>query len=127
VATTVVVSSVIANKPLNGGNAWAVLSWVLGLKKLGFRVYFVEQIGREGCVDATGAVTTFEHSVNLAYFKQVTEEFGLAGSAGLVYEGSERVHGLPYAELLDIAEASDLLVNVSGHLALEPLLRRLRR
>jgi hypothetical protein len=124
---TVVISSVIANKPFNGGNAWAVLSWVLGLKKLGFRVLFIEQIGRESCVDATGAVTAFEHSVNLAYFKRVTEDFGLAGSAALVYEGGEQVHGLPCAELQDIAETSDLLVNVSGHLALEPLLSRLRR
>src|ERR671921_1276737 len=107
--TTVLVSSVIANKPLNGGNAWTVLSWVLGLKKLGFCVYFVEQIGREGCVDATGAVTTFEHSVNLAYFKRVTEEFGLAGSAGLVYEGGERVYGLTRTELLGVAENAGLL------------------
>src|SRR3712207_591673 len=120
--TTVVVSSVIANKPLNGGNAWAVLSWVSGLKKLGFRVYFVEQIGREGCVDATGTITTFERSANLRYFKQVTERFGLAGSAALIYESGEQIHGLPYAELLDIVEAADLLVNITGHLTLEPLM-----
>src|SRR5918997_5430432 len=126
-ATTVVVSSVIANKPLNGGNAWAVLGWVLGLKKLGFRVCFVEQIGREGCVDATGAPTTFERSVNLAYFDRVTEEFGLAGSAALVYEHGEQVHGLTYAEPLGVAETADLLVNITGHLTLKPLMRRIDR
>jgi hypothetical protein len=125
--TTVVVSSVIANKPLNGGNAWAVLSWVLGLRELGFRVYFLEQIGRESCVDATGATTAFEHSLNIAYFKQVTEQFGLSDSAALIYENGEQIHGLPYAELIDIAEAADLLVNITGHLTLEPLMSRLRR
>jgi hypothetical protein len=125
--TTVVVSSVIANKPFNGGNAWAVLSWVLGLQKLGVRVYFVEQIGRESCVDAAGAVTAFEDCINLTYFKEVTEQFGLAGAAALIYEGGEQVHGLPYTELLEIAEAADLLVNITGHLTLEPLLRRMRR
>ena len=124
---TVVVSSVIANKPLNGGNAWVILSWVLGLKKLGFRVFFVEQINKESCVDATGAITAFEHSANLAYFKQVTEQFELAGAAALIYEQGEQVHGLTYAELLDIAEAADLLVNITGHLTLEPLMSRLRR
>jgi hypothetical protein len=121
------VSSVIANKPLNGGNAWAVLSWVLGLRELGFRVCFVEQISRECCVDATSATTAFEHSVNLAYFKQVTEQFGLADSAALVYEGGEQVHGLRYGELLDVTEAADLLVNITGHLTLQPLMRRVRR
>jgi hypothetical protein len=125
--TTVVVSSVIANKQLNGGNAWAVLSWVLGLKKLGFRVCFVEQIGRESCVDASGAVSTFEQSVNLAYFERIMEQFGLVGLSALIYEEGEQVHGLPYAELLDIAEAADLLVNITGHLTLEPLMRRLHR
>jgi hypothetical protein len=125
--TTVVVSSVIANKPFNGGNAWAVLSWVLGLSKLGFRVYFVEQIGRESCVDATGATTAFEHSVNLAYFKQAAEQFGLADSAALIYAEGEQIHGPPYEELLDIMEAADLLVNITGHLTLEPLMRCLRR
>lgn len=125
--TTVVVSSVIANKPLNGGNAWVVLSWVLGLKRLGFRVCFVEQIGKENCFDATGATTAFEQSVNLAYFKQVTQRFGLDGSAALVYEGGEQVHGLAYTELLEITEAADLLVNITGHLTLKPLMRRLGR
>jgi hypothetical protein len=126
-ATTIVVSSVVANKPLNGGNAWAVLGWVLGLKKLGFRVCFVEQIGKEGCVDATGAPTTFERSVNLAYFERVTEEFGLAGSAALVYEHGKQVHGLTYAQLLGVAETADLLVNITGHLTLKPLMRRIDR
>jgi hypothetical protein len=125
--TTVVVSSVIANKCLNGGNAWAVLSWVLGLRELGFRVYFVEQISRDSCVDATGAVTAFERSANLAYFERIMEQFGLSGSAALIYESDEQIHGMTYEELLHIAEAADLLVNITGHLTLESLMRRLRR
>jgi hypothetical protein len=125
--TTIVVSSVIANKYLNGGNVWVVMSWILGFKKLGFQVYFLEQIGRESCVDDAGAVTTFENSANLAYFEQVTEQFGLSGSAALIYEDGEQIHGLTYAELLEVAEAADLLVNITGHLTLEPLRRRLRR
>jgi hypothetical protein len=124
---TVVVSSVIANKYLNGGNAWAVLNWVLGLKKLGFRVCFVEQISRESCVDATGAVTAFENCVNLNYFKRVAERFGLSGSVALIYEDGEQVYGMTHAELLDIAETADLLVNITGHLTSEPLMRHLRR
>src|SRR5919112_6420611 len=99
--TTVVVSSVIANKPLNGGNAWAVLSWVLGMQKLGVRVYFVEQIGRESCVDAADAVTAFEDCINLTYFKQATEQFGFAGCATLIYEDRKQAYGLPYSELLE--------------------------
>jgi hypothetical protein len=125
--TTVLVSGAIANKYFNGGAAWTRLSWVLGLKKLGFEVYFVEQIDREACVDASGCVTAFEESVNLAYFKLIMKQFDLSRSAALIYEGGKHTYGLSYTEVLDLAEASDLLVNITGHLALEPLVRRLHR
>jgi hypothetical protein len=121
----VVVSGAIANKYRSGGEAWVRLSWVLGLRRLGCSVYFLEQIGRESCVDAQGAVTPFERCVNLAYFEEVVEEFGLADSAALVYEEGEQTSGPSYEELLDIAESADLLVNISGHLSLEPLMRRI--
>jgi len=124
--TTIVVSGAIANKYCNGGAAWTRLSWILGFKKLGFNVYFVEQIGQQTCVDAAGAISAFDDCVNLAYFKQITDQFGLSGSAALIYENGEQIHGMTYAELLDLAEAADLLVNISGHLSLEALMRRLR-
>jgi hypothetical protein len=123
----IVVSGPIANKYLNGGVAWVPLNYVLGLRRLGFQVYLVEQIDRQSCTDASGAPTAFENSVNLGYFRQVAEQFDLAGSAALVYENGEQIHGLTYAELLDLAEDASLLVNITGHLALEPVKRRVRR
>jgi hypothetical protein len=125
--TTILVSGAIANKLYNGGAAWTRLSWALGFQALGCRVFFVEQIGPDTCVDGAGAVTTFERSANLAYFRQMMQQFGLAGSAALIYQDGQQVDGMAYAELLDAAESADLLVNISGHLTLEPLMRRLRR
>lgn len=125
--TMIVVSGAIANKNRNAGAAWTRLSWILGFKKLGFDVYFVEQIGQQTCIDAAGAATTFDNCVNLAYFKRIAEQFGLSGAAALIYENGEQIHGMTYAELLDLAEAADLLVNISGHLSMAPLMRRLRR
>ncbi len=125
--TTILVSGALANKAFNGGEAWVRLNWLLGFKRLGYSVYFVEQIGPETCRDAQGCVTTFEDSVNLAYFKQITEQFSLAGEAALIYGDGERVHGGTWSELLELAESADLLVNISGHLTLKPLLSRLRR
>jgi hypothetical protein len=125
--TIIVVSGAIANKHLNGGATWTRLSWALGFRKLGFRVYFVEQISPESCVDASGTLAQFAESANLAYFKQVVETFGLSGTAALIYERGEQVYGMTSAELFDLAAAADLLVNISGHLALAPLMRRFRR
>ncbi len=124
---TIVVSGALANKHLNGGEAWVRLNWALGLKKLGFHVFFVEQISRESCIDTAGAVTPFEKSVNLAYFKKVTDQFNLSDSAALLYENGAQVYGPTYERLLEWADRADLLVNISGHLTSEPLLRRLRR
>jgi hypothetical protein len=124
---TVVVSGALANRPGNGGGAWVRLNWVLGLKRLGLEVYFVEAIGRRTCVDETGTVTSFENSVNRAYFQEVTEQFGFGRASALVYEDGEQVHGLGYRDLLDLAASADLLVNISGHLTIEPLFKRFRR
>lgn len=125
--TTAIVSSAIANKPLNGGNAWVILSWLRGLQRLGLHVYFVEQIKRRNCVDAEGNPTNPDNSINLAYFDRIMQEFGLVDSAALIFENEERTHGLRYADLLDVAAGADLLVNISGHLTLEPIKQQVRK
>ena len=126
----IVVSGALANKPLHGGEAWVRLSWIQGLKKLGFQVYFVEQIARETCVDARGTVVPFGDSVNLAYFREVVEQFGLSDSAALIYDNGEQfgeqLYGLREQELFELAESAALLVNISGHLTWPPLMERLR-
>jgi hypothetical protein len=122
--TTVLVSGAIANKHRQGGATWTRLSWLLGLKKLGLDVYFVEQIDRESCVDASGAAVSFAESENLKYFRTVVEQLGLAGSASLLYEGGEQFEGLSCPELVDVAKASLFLVNISGHLTLDAVKRR---
>jgi hypothetical protein len=124
---TAIVSGAIANKYQRGGAVWTRLNWALGLMKLGFRVYFIEQIDRATCVDAKGNVTAFEDCVNLAYFRQVMEQFGLSASAALVYENGQQVHGLSWTELLEAASGADLLINITGHLSLEALKSRTRR
>lgn len=124
---TIVVSGALANKYLNGGEAWVRLSWALGLKKLGFSVYLVEQIGRNTCVDAAGRRAAFQDCENLAYFEKVVDRFGLSDSAALIYHDGEQIHGLTRSELLDVGSTADLLVNISGHLTWAPLLARLRR
>jgi hypothetical protein len=124
---TVVVSGALANRCANGGGAWVRLNWVLGLRRLGHDVHFVEQIGRGACVDATGGPAAFADSANLDYFRRVTGAFGLTGSATLVYEGGEQTVGLGYPDLLDLAASADLLVNLGGHPPPGPLLGRFRR
>jgi hypothetical protein len=125
--STIFVGAGLARRPLNGGGPWARLQWVLGLRQLGFDTYLVDQIGSGSIVDAAGEAASFEGSLNLAYFRQVIEMFGLQGSAALVYGDGEAIEGSTTGELMERAEAASLLVNIGGKLSWEPLLSRFRR
>ncbi len=125
--STVLVASVIATKCRNGGNARAVLNWIHGLRRLGVEVYYVEQIASPHCSDDRGETVPFAESANVAYFERVMRDAGLSGTSALICDGGPETCGVAYRDLLDIAEAADLLLNISGHLTLEPLMRRLRR
>jgi hypothetical protein len=122
----IVVAGALANKPGNGGAAWTRLSWALGLKKLGCEVYFVEQIAPQACVDASGTPCELDRSVNLAWFERITERFGLGQRSALIDEREGLAIGVGLREIAEIADAADLLVNISGHLtlALKPRFRR---
>jgi hypothetical protein len=125
--TTVLVASVIATKCRNGGNARAVLNWIQGLRRLGVDAYYVEQIASRHCVDEGGRPVPFAESANAAYFTRVMRDAGLTGTSALICDSGPKTCGVAYRELLDVAEAADLLLNISGHLTLEPMMRRLWR
>ncbi len=117
----VLLSGALANKPFNGGNAWSRLGWILGFKRLGFNVFFVEQISAASCVDAGDAATDFANSVNVAWFKTVMGQFGLGHSAALICDDGAQVWGLGLDTLEAIARRADLLFNFGGHLTLPEL------
>jgi hypothetical protein len=104
------VAGALAVKPGNGGNAWTRLSFTRGLERLGFEVCFVEQLERPSAESND-------------YFARVCEQFDLR--AALV--GENGVRGLGADELVAFAERADLLVNIGGHLTLEPLKQAPRR
>jgi hypothetical protein len=111
-----IVAGALANKPLSGGEAWVRLSWLLGLRRLGFDTVFAEQIAAASCVDEAGRPADFESSVNRAYFEAVVEAFGLRGQVSLLCDGGEASAGLDRTELSALAAEAELLVNISGNL-----------
>ena len=118
---TAIIAGAVANKYLNGGAVWTRLNWALGVKKLGFNVYFLEQIDKESCVDEGGLPTEFENCVNLEYFRKVMSEFGLGDSSALVYENGLKVDGMSSKELGELLTSADLVFNITGHLKLPSL------
>lgn len=125
--TTVFVAGALANKPDNGGEAWVRLSWLLGLRRLGIEVIFVEQLAPGACMDISGVETSVERSRNLAFFRSVVDQFGLSSTSSLIYDNGAQVFGMTEDTLLAKAETAIALINISGHLTYEPLMRRFRR
>lgn len=121
-----IVSGALANKPFNGGEAWVRLSWALGMRRLGFETYFVERLAAASCVDQEGREADFEASANRAFFEKVIDDFGLSGRAGLLCDEGERSIGFGRAEIEQLAGDAELLVNISGHLTIAPILRAAR-
>jgi hypothetical protein len=113
--STVIVAGALGNKPGQAGEAWVKLSWVRGLQRLGFDVWFVEQLAESLPDDFPAA----------PWFRAVTERFGLAGRAVLL-QGGDSIVGTPVEDLLAVAPDADL-VNISGHLALRRLFAAFRR
>jgi hypothetical protein len=117
---TILFSGMIAADPRQGGATWAVLQYLLGLRRLGHDVYFVEplppaSLRPAGAADLAG-------TENFAYFSEVIRDFSLTGRAALLAAGTSLSAGIDYQDLRQIARRADLLLNVSGMLTDEALL-----
>jgi hypothetical protein len=100
--------------PHQGGATWAVLQYLLGLKRLGYEVYFVEPV-EEMALRPSGA--PLARTANAAYFRMVMAEFGLEQTSALLLTGTQQTIGLPYERLRRAISPADVLVNISGLLA----------
>jgi hypothetical protein len=90
-----------------------VLQYVLGLRKLGHDVFFVEPIA-PASMRPEGA--RLRISTNARYFRDVVARFDLENRAALLQQDTGDTVGLPYDVLTQTAKTTDILINVSGML-----------
>lgn len=113
--SSIVVAGMVAGQPRQGGAAWAVLQYVLGLGDLGHEVTLVEPVVGPG------------PGVESFFGREIVEAFGLEGRAALVVAGSGRTIGMPRADLVDRVRRADVLLNISGMLRDEELVAAIPR
>ena len=113
--------------PGYGGNTWAFLQYILGLRRLGFDIYYVEQIADEKCVDEKGRRVSFNDSVNASQFRGLLDRFALVDHAVLFDEAGSDSVGLSREEIDKLAPDIDLLINLSGILRLDFILSKVRK
>jgi hypothetical protein len=121
-AETIVIAGSLAQKPRYAGHTWVFLQYLLGFKRLGWDVLFLDQLDSGMCVDAVGQPCQLEQSLNLRYTREVMERFGLTGAFALIYNRGERWVGLSRKAVLERVKGSALLLNVMGYLADEEIL-----
>jgi hypothetical protein len=119
----IVVAGSLAQRPGVGGHTWVLLQYLLGLRRLGWEVLFVDRLEPEMCVDADGHPAPVESSENLRYLIDVMNAFGLADSFSLLFDSGRVTFGLDRQTVLQRARRAAVLLNVMGFLDDEELLR----
>jgi hypothetical protein len=121
-AETIIVAGSLAQRPFYGGHTWVFLQYLLGFRKLGWEVLFVDRLEPGMSVDIKGQPTSFESSINLRYTADVMERFGLGQDWALLYNGGSKAAGRSRPELLERVRRSAMLLNVMGFLDDEEIL-----
>jgi hypothetical protein len=121
---SVVIAGALAQKPKIAGHTWALLQYLLGFKRLGWKTLFVDHLEPSLCVDEAGQGCTPEGSVNLRYVLDVVRSFGLEEDYVLIGTGGESLIGMPRPRLLERVGHSAFLLNIMGYLRDEEVLGR---
>jgi hypothetical protein len=110
---TILLGGKISSVPFQGGWTWVILQYLLGLKRLGHEVYFVEGLDKDSLSPPDASL---DDSINAAYFRHVMTEFGLAANSALILQGTDETVGRSYADIEAIARHASVLLNISGTL-----------
>jgi hypothetical protein len=103
----------IGRVPRQGGATWAVLQYLLGLRRLGHDVFFFESID-SGSVMPAGSPLASSH--NAGYVENVMAGAGLPSAWALLLDGTRETAGLSFGAASSVARRADLLVNLAGSL-----------
>src|SRR5438128_366800 len=119
---SIVFAGALAQRPGQGGHTWVFLQYLLGFRRLGWDVLFLDRLEPEMCRDAEGRPCSLEDSTALRYFLEVMRRFGFGESFALAYHGGERFVGLPRGQVVERVRNSALLLNVMGFFKDEEIL-----
>src|SRR4029079_12256527 len=111
---TIVVAGSVAQRPGNGGHTWVFLQYLLGFRRLGWEVLFLDRLdpgmpGREK---------------GLAYLQRVFDAFSLGDRYAVFHDAGERTTGLSREQVLEEVGRAAMVLNVNGFFDDEEVLQR---
>jgi hypothetical protein len=107
----IVVGGTMVRYPLGGMNQW-LLAWLVGFKRLGHEVYFVEKSGwPKSCYDLSKRMMTDDCSYGVAVVSALLRRFGLQDKWCFV-DATGRYHGLTRERVEAVFKSADLFVDL---------------
>ncbi len=114
---SIVLAGSLAQRTGHGGHAWVFLQYLLGFRRLGWDVLFLDELQPETCVDEQGNPCSLTQSWNLRCFVDLMQRFGLGAAYSLSFARGEQVIGMPRAQVIERVKGSAALLNVMGYLS----------
>jgi len=108
----VVVLHFVAQMPM-AGIAWQALQYLVGLERLGYEAYYVENHGANP-YDPRANSVTMDCAYNVDYLKRALERFGL-GERWAYWDAINDVyHGMARDKVFELLAGADALINLCG-------------
>jgi hypothetical protein len=125
------VTGLIAQHRLLGGVTWDYLNVVLGMKRLGHDVYYIEDSGGWPYTFDAGPSGNYrvahDPKPTVEYLASVMAEFGLSTKWAYYFPPKSEWFGISQEKRKELIRSADLLINVSGTLEKPENYRRVRR
>lgn len=110
------------------GMSWGNLNFLLGLKKLGHDVWFLEDSGEYLMpFDPARQVTDADSSYGRRYVEETLARFGLSGRWCYYSQFENKFYGLTESELDKLCRSADLFINVSTVNPVRPMYAQVQR
>lgn len=121
-AESVVVAGSVAQRPGRGGHAWVFLQYLLGFRRLGYDVLFVDRL----TPDMLGADARWPPAADSRHVEWLADTLGAHGLEGsfslLLGEDGRDTVGVPRARVLERLREAAFVLDVMGFLGDEELL-----
>ena len=106
----IIVSAYVVRLPLGGYHSW-ILQWLLGFKRLGHDVWFVEKAGwPKSCIDPATWKRSDDCTAGVAAWHAVLSRFEL-GDRWCFVDAAGTYHGASRAEIESVFKSADLFVD----------------
>jgi hypothetical protein len=118
---TIAIAGGLAQRPWQGGHTWVFLHYLLGFRRLGYEVLFLDYLEPTMCRDAVGRPSNAADSINVRFVSDVMSRFDLGDRWAVIDGESNSTFGVLRNEVARRLRSA-FLINVMGYLRDESFL-----